>query len=343
MTTVRAEHAAHRGRHATAFSIVTHGVGEPLRRTRDERSLLGDQIHELGVYAIETLPHGSGLRLTTTLANIDSVNSSPLVEEVRQLLSDEAQASDNFVEVVAGDPYQFTSRIHDVSPFWSGARMRPKSADDICTSGFAAGNLFHRAMLTAAHCFLDDDVETESGTAGPAGVSAGHVSLNRSFDVARVDIWLDRSNRGKMYDGVLGNESVRPVKGKGPSYSGLLLCVSGSFSGTVCNVQVVSVGNIIDEFFSAQRISGLVFADQLEGAGAVGSRDSGAPVFSLNADLIGVKARGIAVAGQAGGGVAPCAGETHINGSSRFCSSRLVYAEIDNALTLNGVWLELDP
>lgn len=301
------------------------------------REALFLQLESDSGWALLGLQDGArGLRVELNVET-DTSFAIAMAEAANGELESMAGTSNGFVDVTQGGPYAFASRALDRSPFWSGAHLAGPGGVPHCTTGFAAGRVFGRLMLTAAHCTVVDAVTMTNGAdLTPIGISAGHSGVNLSFDTSRVEI-APGSNAGLMYDGPFGNEFIRPVRGSGGSFVGMLVCTSGAFSGARCNIAVSSLNTRI-QTVTGERVEGLVVANQLDDEAAVGQKDSGGPVFTLQQDLIGIKARGIISSQATGSLVRPCAGE-----AGRVCSARVLYVEIANATRLNDAWLELQP
>lgn len=294
-----------------------------------------------GVFrSVVSRSHASGVTIRVKESDIGWVRELPEVVLVQKSL-DEAQAFPDVEETVVvqqGQSYVFTSRLADTQPYWAGAQIGVQSP---CTSGFAVANSNARGILTAWHCFPNTGDAATNGV----GISMGtafvlNQNLNRAFDVARIDVPGPWYSEPRMYDGPFQNEFVRSVKGKGSNFPGMFICTSGSQSGARCNIQVdptILPTGIFTEPFTLQRIEGVVVGVQRDGENASGTGDSGGPVFTLQVDLVHIKARGIMIAGGQANQV-PCTGV-----GNRFCSSHVVYADIENALQKNDVWLELEP
>lgn len=314
------------------------GLGVRLRSAplsmRDLNVVRQRLTHKLtGWTSIMTKPHGLGITVTAPDALVSAIENSDAIRDVRAFVEEAAATPGASVDVVAGGSMIFISREHDIAPHWGGAQTGPGTGSTACTAGFSTGSLVGRSFLTTFHCYPSGGANVTDGTGVPIGKSWFGVNA-QMFDLARID--LNATNEGRIYDGPIGQPFVRNVKGHGGSYVGMLICTSGGQSGAVCDIEVDATNNIITELFTAQLVTDLISAHRIDGTSAVGSGDSGGPVFSLQVDLVGIKARGILVAVD-GSGRGSCTG---VPGRT-VCSSKFMFADIRNALSMNDVWLEL--
>jgi hypothetical protein len=112
------------------------------------------------------------------------------------------------------------------------------------------------------------------------------------------------------------------------------LCTSGSFSGTICNIQVTNpdttTGNTVPEIPVAE-------AREVSGNSAGGFGDSGGPVFSLTGTGSMLVARGTIEGGRAGTEV-PCTGVPA--GPIRKCYNKITYVRIADTLSFYDLTLQ---
>jgi hypothetical protein len=188
-----------------------------------------------------------------------------------------------------GIPVAAASRQLDDSPFNAGAQIRNRANQEFCTAGFRfrtpSGGY---RMLTAWHCngrsSTSSYYNTHSADSGGPGITlgqqvgGGYGRSDSSFLVAP-----SGSSYGTgMYDGPYNGTSKSTVTGAEAPVVGGYVCLSGGYSGVVCNNRVLSTGvttqvaNLDGSLFTID--NGFV-TSQTGGVGAAGHGDSGGPVY----------------------------------------------------------------
>jgi hypothetical protein len=141
------------------------------------------------------------------------------------------------------------------------------------------------------------------------------------------------SSQPQIYVGDVGvNEALRVVKNRTIAVPGMVVCTSGSFSGTRCDIQVEEV-DVRQDFLFGGTVRELVRARQRLGQSASGQGDSGGPVYTPRGVTNEVNAAGIIVGGTAD---ANCA-----NVVNRVCGTEVYFQPIFEALRATNVWLEV--
>lgn len=176
-------------------------------------------------------------------------------------------------------PVGLLTRLDDGSPWWGGARIeawRNGSRRSQCTSGWGVHDGYgHEWLLTAAHCgtYPDQFRDPTGQVIGPVGREQWDRDL----------LLITTSAQGAIYDGPVIGAWSRHVIGWGDPYTGLGICQSGSFSGTVCSIYVTNEFNVrlcgYDSDGDWTCASGLVRATRSSGTAAQGG-DSGGPVYA---------------------------------------------------------------
>jgi hypothetical protein len=137
----------------------------------------------------------------------------------------------------------------------------------------------------------------------------------------------------QIYVGDVGvNEDIRIVKNRTTAVPGMVVCSSGSFSGTRCDLQVEEV-DVRQEFLFGGIVRELARARHRFGESASGQGDSGGPVYTPRGTTNEVNAAGIVVGGTAD---ATCR-----NVINRVCGTELYFQPIFEALRVTDVWLEV--
>lgn len=232
-----------------------------------------------------------------------------------------------------GKPAALLSRMDDWAPFYGGARIRIGSSPSAnsCSSGFAVGNIFGKALLTAAHCPLGNGTPIYTGVGNYMGESEGYY---KPLDTARIDAM----SAGSIYDGGVGTgEFLKGVVGYSQNYIGNWVCTSGSFSGARCNILVTNV-NIYWQDITTYTYGPMVEAEEQSQENAAGPGDSGGPVFSLATTEGDVIAKGTISGGDSYDNPATCTGDTSRTG----CSYRIMYPDIKRLLDQHSMWIETE-
>ncbi|MFL6141471.1 MAG: hypothetical protein ACJ72N_06315 [Labedaea sp.] len=218
------------------------------------------------------------------------------------------------------------SRADDSSPYFGGARWSGSSLS--CSTGFAVTQGTTTKVLSAAHCTADGSFAFDGG-GDPMG------TVTKPTVPARDSLLIDARAAGIIFNGFGATETINFVAGQLGNNFGDLVCTSGAFSGTRCNIRIVGP-NVSQTFVQADGttvfFNRLVMADQQSGLNAAGNGDSGGPVFSYGADPTTVFARGTVTGADTPTSPVTCTGVPA--SSTRSCSSRVWYTPI--ALSLDG-------
>jgi hypothetical protein len=206
------------------------------------------------------------------------------------------------------------SRWNEGIPFKGGGWIANKTTGTACTSAFPAhfaNDSSVNFMLTASHC-VKTPVSEQAWYAGAGNGSLGlqmgvDWSVTPTNDGASIHLGaaFGTANGGGAHAIFTGGanktvagsstETTSQVTGSGGNSNGDILCVSGSYSGAVCNNKVIS--NDWGWTLPAGLTHGSKVTQQ-SGKGAVGEGDSGGPVYMTVSG--GVQARGIVSAGDPG-------------------------------------------
>lgn len=253
------------------------------------------------------------------------------------------------VAVSTGGAPAFTTRWFDSPPYWGGAFIEGPTADCSDAFGVTGFNGASTYMLTAAHC--------GAGTWTTGGLVSGGTTLRNTigstFSSGRktgldVQLLLPPSGAaagGAVYTGApirpdqnnQGSNTGIPVTGSGSNAIGALVCTDGSFSGTICNVQV-QLTNVTITYSPSENgvstVTNLVQARKTDGTAANGNGDSGGPVIVIFNGTT-ARAQGVISGMRTGSGfTAPCVGFTP---AGRVCSNTVFYADLNNAMNSLGV------
>jgi hypothetical protein len=200
--------------------------------------------------------------------------------------------------VVPSEQVTQTSRQNDSPPWWGGAAVR--TAGGSCSTGFAVVRRFlwwetSRGVLTAEHCAPGGGVQVTDPTGELVG-TAEPAPARRLSD----SLYVPTRSGNRIYDGGVGvGEFSKPVVGAVGNFPGQFVCTSGAFSGVHCNIMTTRT-NALFLLSGGSFVSSGVLGTQIDGAAAVGSGDSGGPVFTLTGGFTQTRAAGLIV-----GGVAP--------------------------------------
>jgi hypothetical protein len=166
-------------------------------------------------------------------------------------------------------PTPTAGRIDDRAPYFGGARAK-MPAGGLCTTGWAVKNT-HEYLITASHCVPPGDNRMWNGHDVLIG-TASTIAETR-WDTA---FFLADVSPG-VYTNALGAASAsKSVIGVGSPPDGSMVCLSGSFEGLRCGIQIrgwVRIqfhGTTIDVWN----------AISTTGAVIVGQGDSGGPAFA---------------------------------------------------------------
>jgi hypothetical protein len=226
------------------------------------------------------------------------------------------------------------TRVNDAAPWTGGARWVNATRNRSCSTGFAVRQSNANRMLSAAHCGSAAQVAND-----PTGEQIGAIGS----DVNANDVLVINANsRGRVYNntinstGGVASEFNNAVVGTQSNQVGNIVCTSGSFSGTRCDLQIVAIGLCFDmthDIEGTTRVCGQVEANHRFGGNAAGGGDSGGAVLVANsANTTQVFARGTATAID-GDRPVLCTGYVTAN---RKCSSAVYYEDITSGLAAVG-------
>jgi hypothetical protein len=225
------------------------------------------------------------------------------------------------VQVTASAGNTFASRAVDSTPWWGGAvTLTGKS---LCTTGFPMGNFFgpfelNRGLITASHC---DPAFSGSTFFNGAGSPIG-VGVTRTAPVDTT--YLVAPSSPRVYTGGPGSAS-KAVAGPIPNFPGQFVCTSGAVTFEHCTVINLFVfgGAVLPDPRSGGSIvvTGVTLAINTTGGIAVGSGDSGGPVY-VPLSPIHVLAAGM-IDFSVGGGPCPAGPPGAV------CSSMVGYVDIN--------------
>lgn len=226
------------------------------------------------------------------------------------------------------------TRVDDAAPWTGGARWRNATRGRNCSTGFGVRQSGVNRMLSAAHCGSTGQIAND-----PTGERMGAVGT----DVNANDVLVINANSsGRVYNnttnstGGVASEFTNRVVGTQSNRVGNIVCTSGSFSGTRCDLQIVATGLCFDmthDIEGTTRVCGQVEANHRFGGNAAGAGDSGGAVLVANsADNTQVFARGTATAIDSDRPVL-CTGYVPNN---RQCSSAVYYEDITAGLAAVG-------
>lgn len=256
--------------------------------------------------------------------------------------------------VTAAPAVEFTTRALDVWPYWGGSFLE-RTVGGRCSSAFGVTGLNGAAtyLLSAAHCGEGTwgGAWYDEGSGPRQDIYGSTIPAGRRTDL---DVQLIHTPQGadayvywgahiNLQNGEVGATNGLPVRGWTRNSIGNAFCLSGSYSGTICdgaNIRVTGVGMTITydpPSNGVQRVTNLVQGTDVVGArgtGINGNGDSGGPVVSVTGDG-GVVGRGI-ISGMALGPdfERPCAGWA---APGRRCSRIVYFADLEVAMASVGV------
>lgn len=277
----------------------------------------------------------SGLRVFTTREDADEVALAAAIQAVLPAVPlefvFEPWAAEN-KPAVAG------SRLDDRPPFIGGARIEKHTLfgtiqTGSCTSAFSVRNDTNvRGMLTAKHCGENEDWET------PTGQYVG----NSNGNVTRSDItglmWTTTTPgfpgfSGRVYNGSYTSSSMQGITGSGYPVIDELQCMSGSYSGTVCNNRVFQRNYYDDDLNGGP----MHVTRHTGGDAAAGNGDSGGANYLLDGSASSRRARGVITAiSIAEQDVRSCRGVPS-DPPNRTCSRVVLSTSVQNYLAATGL------
>lgn len=237
------------------------------------------------------------------------------------------------VDVTASAGNTFTSRAVDSTPWWGGAIT--VSGGSLCTTGFPVANFLgpiqlNRGLLTAAHC---DPAGSGSTFTNSVGTTIG-TGVTRGFPVDTTYIVTPSAPR--VYTGGPGSAS-KGVAGPVPNFPGQFVCTSGAVTFEHCGVINLFVAGaaIVGTPGGAILVLGVTYATSTTGGIAVGSGDSGGPVY-VPVSPFHVLAAGM-VDFAVGGGTCPGGPPTSV------CSPVVGYVDINVIMVTTLLQLLISP
>lgn len=352
---VRAVITAARGR---GITVTTHQAPYTERRLQSEIARMSARPLSTGsssarrALELAAKPDGSGI-----IAVVSGLPSGTGAAKARQMVP--ALDTGLPVAVSTGPRPEFSYRFLDTPPYWGGAYIDNAALATACSDAFGVtgNNGASTYMFTAAHCGTGT---WTTGTVTSGGTTYRN-TIGSTFPAGRstgIDAELllppsGFSDGGSVYygapinppNGDLGSNTGIPVTGSGSNAVGAYVCTDGSFSGTICNVQV-QLTNITITYSPAENgvgtVTHLVQAYKAPSGGvyeANGNGDSGGPVIIVFGDGT-ARAQGIISGMRTGSGfTVPCTGYTP---SGRVCSNTVFYADLNNAMSTLGVHLNTD-
>ena len=197
-------------------------------------------------------------------------------------------------------------RQDDASPWKAGARITAalgRGRIGLCSTAFGVDIGTKQYMLSAAHCFPKGALVFNGG-AGPQRRQLGPVADTKPLHDAET-IEVDKADTNTFLGGVNSNVSL-PIRQPKKNVKGLFVCSSGASTGENCKLEIVATDIkyvetiVIVEGFGrrrrvrvVERVTGegfvrAVSTERRKPGGefrvAVGSGDSGGPVFFPRAD-----------------------------------------------------------
>lgn len=239
----------------------------------------------------------------------------------------------------------FATRFFDSWPWWGGAYIEGPAA---CSNAFGVTGLNGAAtyMLTAAHCgegtwhtgtVTFPDGSTLRRTLGPTipARATGHDGQAiHTPNGAGASVYVGAPINPP--NGDPGSNSGMRVGGAGGNTIGDLVCTSGSYTGSVCAIQVVTTGGswtVDPPVNGVGRVTNMVNA-RLPGVNVAGNGDSGGPVFAIRTNDNRAIARGVISAVDLGSYERPCTGYI---APGRRCSMSVWYGQVTDIMRTIGV------
>jgi hypothetical protein len=311
---------------------------------RERLRVISEVGKEATITRIGPLPRGEGLlvEVEEPVADVERLAAfktaaSRLTATLGAAVKDEAHAPFVLKQGVVATPM---ARDADTSPYFGGARIKVGNATlTDCSSAFAAVDGSNNSyMLTAAHC--TSGLHRPVWNGNQSRLMGDIFSIDPFIDSALVHVFFPASSFGVIYAGgvVPGiDERFRNVLTHTSNTPGMFVCTSGAFSGERCNIRVLAVNQDVN--MGGRLVFPAVIAQRDDGQNAVGTGDSGGPVF------VPIGPNHLFAAGTISGGVltatpASCTGQVF---PTRTCSFRLIYAPIFDVLQTQHVHLKTSP
>jgi len=134
---------------------------------------------------------------------------------------------------------------------------------------------------------------------------------------------------GRVYTGSNSSTTTIPVAGYTAPVVNQILCYSGAPSGTVCNNRVTHTGLTIN-YGPGHVYDGITRTVQQNGQPAVGSGDSGGPVYAATSDG---RATAVGIISGISNGTTTCTGDPGVNG--RLCSATALFTPVSEYFKAN--------
>jgi streptogrisin D len=254
------------------------------------------------------------------------------------------------LQVEAPGNFTFSYRWYDTTPFWGGAYIERGNMACSDAFGVTGNNGAATYLLTAAHC--GEGTWQSGGVTDPSVPTTFHNTYGSTIPAGR-DTQHDAQlilTPGGAGNSVYWGESINPpnslgsnsgvtVGGTEDNVVGAFVCNSGSFSGTVCNIQI-RLAKVTFSFDQPENgvqnmnnmSLGEKMADSSGIAAANGNGDSGGPIVSLVSNR--ARAYGVISGMYTGGGWdAPCVG---YRPAGRHCSRSVWFGDIRTILGTVG-------
>jgi hypothetical protein len=235
------------------------------------------------------------------------------------------------------------ARWSDTTPYYGGDAIGLNTGPPrgICSTGFEAfrpsGNIAF--LLTAAHCGLSAGWNTpQSSGATWVGNSGNCCNPPDAMGITKNTVVEARDYAPYIWVGPYNAPTAAGVITWTSNPVGAIRCVSGAFSGEVCNNKVVSP-LVTYDYGDGLGLRGPGFwMDQQQGISSAGQGDSGGPVYSVAPVTGDVSAAGLVVATTRETQTTNCTG---IPGdpSYRLCSPHQFVSDIGNILNSLGFGL----
>lgn len=202
---------------------------------------------------------------------------------------------------------ELASRDLDSSPFSAGADIVRDAGGGyigFCTTSFAFTSSGQERLFTADHCGNTGQVwrtgrNLANATVGTMTAPAQNVPRR---DIATIS---GGDYGARVYTGPNSSSTTIAVAGYTAPVVNQILCYSGAPSGTVCNNRVTHTGLTIN-YGPGSVHDGITRTVQQNGTPAVGSGDSGGPVYAPTSDG---RATAVGVISGISGGGSACTGD----------------------------------
>jgi hypothetical protein len=218
--------------------------------------------------SVSVLPNGTGLRVGIILADKSHEPSRTQLE----LLEQGVDIGVPYTLYLDEEPGMY-GRLSDTTPFKGGGRIVNTQNGSACTTGFAAVNKStgNEVLITASHCGDRGDALDSGG-----GNDVGSLSPNA---YARMDAQAIQGENyaPRFFVGPRATTTTRDVRDlAGVVAGGQIFCLSGSYTGTVCNNEVVD-----SDFMPSPDRGPYAVLQQQNYINSAGQGDSGGPAYAV--------------------------------------------------------------